>query len=305
MSSGLGIVWLVWAGCAILAGVLATWVHSESVLAVLTLAGPLALVAFASGLVDDVYGSSDAKGFKGHLRALAHGKMTTGGLKLIGIGLACLVVAFIITQLAPWGVSIGVDEAPSTTMIFSYLLRALVAGAAIALTSNFINLTDLRPGRALKAFSLLAVLGAVSTGWLLSASPAAPGNMTVAERAVETFALMFFVLGPVAAVWRWDLGEVGMLGDSGANPMGAVAGMLIVLGLPLWGLIVYALLMFGLNAASERVSYSRVIEAAPFLRMIDRLGRLPHDGESPGTAPVGAAGGNQAETRSHEGASPE
>jgi UDP-GlcNAc:undecaprenyl-phosphate GlcNAc-1-phosphate transferase len=260
---GLGIVWLIWAGCAIVGGVASSSIESESSLAVLTLAGPFALVAFALGAVDDAYGSSDARGFRGHLRELMGGRLTTGGLKLLGIGTASLVVALVVAPIASWG---------GETVGAQLLGKAVLAGAAIALTSNFVNLTDLRPGRALKVYGFLAILGVASTLVALAAAipPIRPESV-----AVDSVALTLFVLGPVVAVWRYDLGEEGMLGDAGANPMGAVAGMLIVLGLPLWGLIAYLALMLGLNLTSERFSFSRVIESNRVLNWIDVLGRLP------------------------------
>ncbi len=150
---GLGIAWLLWAGAAIVGGVVISSILSSpafasgeagSVVAVLTLAGPLALVAFALGVVDDAYGSSDARGFRGHLRALAHGHMSTGMLKLIGISAASLVVGLILSGVAPW-VDAGGDVGPARLGV------GVLGGAAIALTSNFVNLLDLRPGRALKA----------------------------------------------------------------------------------------------------------------------------------------------------------
>lgn len=52
--------------------------------------GPVVVVAFGLGLVgllDDVAGSDDSRGFRGHLRALAGGRLTTGGAKLL-VGLA-------------------------------------------------------------------------------------------------------------------------------------------------------------------------------------------------------------------------
>jgi len=74
-------------------------------------------------------------------------------------------------------------------------------------------------------------------------------------------------------VWRYDLGEQGMMGDAGANPMGAVAGLLIVAGLPAWGTVVYFVLMLALNLASERVSFSRIIESSALLSRVDAFGR--------------------------------
>jgi len=268
---GLGIVWLVWAGCAIVAGVIGGMLGPGSVLQVFTLAGPLALVAFALGMVDDALGTGADRGFKGHFRALAKGRMTTGMLKLVGVGTASLVVALVVSEFAPWG-SEGLMRGELSAGGIS---GVVLATAAIALTSNFVNLTDLRPGRALKAYSVLALLAAALLAFALGGiAPAAPPVQPL--DGVATFitaALM--LLGPAAAVLRYDLGELGMLGDAGANPMGAVAGMTIVLTLPLWGLAFYSFALLALNLASERVSFSAVIEGSAPLRWVDRLGRLP------------------------------
>lgn len=267
---GLGIAWLVWAGCSIIGGVASANFLDRSSLPVLTLAGPLVLVAFALGVVDDAYGSGESRGFRGHLGAMARGRLTTGGLKLIGIGLASLVVGFVLRGFGEWDAT-----APLWLGSAGSVIAALLASASIALTSNFVNLTDLRPGRALKVYSALALIGAACVAFVFG-----PSALDVVERvgdgqqAVDFVVLVVFLLGPVVATWSYDLGERGMLGDAGANPMGAVAGMMIVAGLPFWGVVVFSAVMLGLNLASERVSFSRVIEGNRVLSWLDGLGRL-------------------------------
>lgn len=257
---GLGVTWLLWSGLAMLAA--RAGEQAQSFSALLTLAGPLALVAFALGIVDDSYGTGSDRGFKGHLRALLKGRLTTGGLKLLGISVASYVVAAIAAEVAAWRM----------TTVPARMAVALLAGAAIALTANFVNLTDLRPGRALKVYSALAIVGSI--GAVYGVRPSVD-SMSPATLVLDHAALALFVLAPVFAVWRYDLGERGMLGDAGANAMGAVAGLLIVYGLPLWALAGYALVVFALNLASERFSFSRIIEATPILRRIDEAGRTP------------------------------
>lgn len=260
---GLGVVWLIWSGAAVAGGTVFAVLGSDaSVLPILLLAGLLSLVVFAFGLVDDAYGTGASRGFRGHLRELRRGRLTTGGLKLFGISVASYAVSVV---LAP--VSMGEDVGG-----LAYIL-ALPAGAAIALTSNFVNLTDLRPGRALKVYTVLAVAGILSTVLLLGHGAGASVTSEPARTALDLAALGLFVLGPVVAVYRYDFGGLGMLGDAGANPMGAVAGMLVVVGLPLWALGVYLVLMLALNLASERISFSRVIERNPLLSWLDMLGR--------------------------------
>ncbi|MDP2233754.1 MAG: hypothetical protein Q8K89_08970, partial [Actinomycetota bacterium] len=226
----------------------------------LALAGLLALVTFALGLVDDAYGTSAERGFRGHLTALAKGRLTTGGMKLFGISLASLHAATFLLA--------GRDGAGSAPV--GALVIALPAGAAIALTSNLANLTDLRPGRALKSYCLLAACGVVSSAVGMGYSA---GVSTSGSIAIRVAVLALFAFGRVVAVWKYDLGEIGMLGDAGANPMGAVAGLMIVAGLSMAGVLVYLALILALNLASERVSFSKVIDGNRFLRWIDALGR--------------------------------
>jgi UDP-GlcNAc:undecaprenyl-phosphate GlcNAc-1-phosphate transferase len=147
----------------------------------------------------------------------------------------------------------------------------IMATPAIALTANLVNLTDLRPGRALKAYVLLAgtaIEAMAASAWFVSEGTGMSRALTVALVA------SLLTLGPVLAVWRYDLGERGMLGDAGANAMGALAGFLLASSLPTWGLGVYLVLVVTLNILSERVSFSRVIEGNTLLRWIDGLGRL-------------------------------
>jgi hypothetical protein len=84
-------------------------------------------------------------------------------------------------------------------------------------------------------------------------------------------------LGPLLAVWYLDLGERAMLGDMGANALGALAGALLVEALPLPWLAACAVVLLALNLASERVSFSAVIERNGVLRRLDMLGRAPAD----------------------------
>jgi hypothetical protein len=123
----------------------------------------------------------------------------------------------------------------------------LLSGAVIAGTANLLNLLDLRPGRALKS--------GVAGGLLL----AGPG-----------------VVASCAALLPSDLAERRMLGDCGANALGAALGVRLVQRVrsrP--GRLVALGALVGLTAASERVSFSEVIDRTPVLRRIDQAGRLP------------------------------
>jgi len=184
------------------------------------------------GLGDDLWGSRAHGGFKGHLGALRQGRVTTGLVKLVGG--AALALA------AGWALS-------------ESLLPALVDGTLIALAANFVNLLDLRPGRALKTWLLLAI------GPALAGSTVRP-----LLAAVGVWALLYAPL---------DLGAKAMLGDTGANALGALAGLGLVLVLPFWGKVVLIAVLLGLHLLSEKHSFSAAIERFGPLRALDRLGR--------------------------------
>ena len=237
---GLGWAWAAWG--------LGAWVVAGPVPGVL-IAGVAVL-----GWIDDRFGDRATTGFGGHLRALARGRVTTGLLKLAGIA-----------ALAVWAVWLtGMrGQAPTAVRVADWLMAA----AVIALAANLVNLLDRRPGRALKAYSLLAV-GPVAlfAANQLARSGGGPGLLP----ALQEVAVFF---GPVFATWHLDVTERAMLGDMGANAAGALAGWLLVGVLPLPGLAVAAVLLLAANLASERVSFSAVIEGNRVLRGLDMLGR--------------------------------
>lgn len=199
-----------------------------------------ACFAFAFlGFIDDVLGTDRDRGFRGHLGALTEGRLTTGAMKLLGGG----VVAIVLTA-APGEVS-G---------------RRLLADAAlVALAANLGNLLDRAPGRTIKVGLLAYVPIALVAG-------TSPVGLALAP-----------VVGASAGLLPADLDERLMLGDTGANLLGAVLGLAVVLetSRPVRTAVLVGLIL--LNAASERVSFSRLIDGTPGLRHLDRLGRRPDD----------------------------
>lgn len=195
----------------------------------------------AFGLVDDLAEdtSTRRKGLKGHLGALARGELTTGGLKVLGIGATSLAAAALGT--------------PRRGPVPAHLVDVAVNGALVAGTANLLNLLDLRPGRALKS----AV--AVSAPYLGTSAAPTTGA----------------VLGAAAAAARDDLGERDMLGDCGANALGAVLGTQVALTSPRPVRWLALAGVVGLTFASERVSFSRVIDGNDVLRRVDAWGRRP------------------------------
>jgi hypothetical protein len=133
------------------------------------------------------------------------------------------------------------------------MLSTVVAGGVIAGTANLVNLLDLRPGRALKAVIGLALPMALP-------SPAAAT-----------------ALGASVGVIADDLDARSMLGDTGANAAGALVGLALVERTGPVGRAVALAALTALTLASERVSFSAVIERHPLLRRLDRWGRPATD----------------------------
>lgn len=189
------------------------------------------------GLLDDLGGDASSKGFAGHLRALGRARLTTGAVKLFGGGAVAVLVA-----------SAGSDERPG---------RLLLDAALIALAANLANLLDRAPGRVAKVALLLALPVALVAG--------------VDER----MAGPVVIAGATLALLWPDLREQLMLGDTGANVLGATLGLAVVLTTAASTRTVVLVAVLALNLASERVSFSRVIDRTPPLRALDRLGRRP------------------------------
>jgi hypothetical protein len=203
-----------------------------------------AIVGTVSGVVggyDDLAGARPEqardKGFAGHLAALRAGRVSAGAVKVAGIGAAAAAAALLTRR-----------GRGAAAMVDGVLTTGLVAG-----TANLLNLLDLRPGRAGKAAAIAATAGLGGPAGGLVAGP----------------------LGATLEVLPFDLGERVMLGDCGANAVGALIGLRLA---QLPGRASRAGLLAGIVAltlASEKVSFTQVIEATPGLRELDRLGRRP------------------------------
>ncbi len=186
------------------------------------------------GLVDDVLGDGSARGFTGHIGALVRGRITTGFLKLFG-GAAVAVVLV-------------------ATPGFASGRRLLVDAVLIALAANLGNLLDRAPGRTLK-FGLVAyvplalVLGTGTAGIAIATA-----------------------MGAAFALLPDDLGERVMLGDTGANIVGAVLGLGVVLGRGETTRVTALVIVVVLTIVAEVSSFSRIIDRVPPLRWFDRLG---------------------------------
>lgn len=198
-------------------------------------AGVLVALGFgALGLLDDLVGDADRRGFRGHVGAVVRGELTTGFVKLAG------------------GVALGVVVAAGQA---GGALDALRGGLLVAAAANLGNLFDRAPGRVLKMAAVgLGIVVACGTSAALVSGP------------VVVVAAGLGLLGV-------DLSERGMLGDTGANVLGAAVGLGLLGALGATGEWIALGAVAALNLVSERVSFSRVIDRTPPLRWLDRLGR--------------------------------
>jgi len=187
------------------------------------------------GLMDDLLGTRDTTGIKGHLSMLLKGCLTTGGLKALGGG----------------GLAFGFS------LLFSHgLLQIFLNTFIIALFTNAINLTDLRPGRAGKAFLIIG-------GFFLAGSIYHFSAATV---------LLVPAYGSVLAFLPFDLKGQVMMGDTGSNVLGITLGIVSVLMLPLvWKFVVLTLLVL-LHIYTEKYSLTETIKRITVLRLIDEWG---------------------------------
>lgn len=198
--------------------------------------------AGAIGLYDDLAGTDHYRGLRGHLAAVRAGTVTTGALKVAGLTGVAVVGALL--QRRPRA---GAGKPTSTS---SRAVDVCVDAALIAGTANLVNLLDLRPGRAVKSVTVLGLPLAGAAGGAGAA-----------------------VLGGLAGVVGPDLRGRSMLGDCGANAAGAGLAAAFTEVAPRPARLVALGFVSALTLASERVSFTTVIEGTRWLAAIDRLGR--------------------------------
>jgi UDP-GlcNAc:undecaprenyl-phosphate GlcNAc-1-phosphate transferase len=189
-------------------------------------------VAFL-GLVDDAL-SGPSRGWRGHARAAASGQLSTGALKAVGtLGLALYVLADGLASPAEY----------------------LLAVAVLVLSTNLFNLLDLRPGRSVKVFVLLAI------------------GLTLGAWSLDVLWALGLFAGPLLVAGLFDLRERAMLGDTGSNLIGGLAGLWLVLTLSTTGQLVALVVLLGITAYGEFRSISELVARTPVLRHLDSFGR--------------------------------
>jgi UDP-GlcNAc:undecaprenyl-phosphate/decaprenyl-phosphate GlcNAc-1-phosphate transferase len=190
------------------------------------------------GFLDDALGQGEAattpRGWRGHWAALRSGSLSTGAIKAIG---ALALAAYVVSGrgLEDW--------------------RYIADVALLILATNLFNLLDLRPGRAEKGLVLLGA-GLCLGSWTL-----------------EPLGLLGIFVGPVLVGAWLTLGEKAMLGDTGSNLIGAIAGVWLLTSLGEEARLIALAVVLGMTIYGELRSISKTIDSVPPLRWLDSLGR--------------------------------
>lgn len=189
------------------------------------------------GLLDDIFGNEEVKGFKQHIKKFFSGEITTGFLKAIFIFL-----------ISTWAV---ISYPYPDKIIFVDIL-------IITLFSNFFNLLDLRPSRAIKVFLLLFFI--------------------LAEIFIKNFYNKEFflewlpLLTAIIVIIPFDFRGKAMLGDTGSNILGFSIGFITVQACNDFYKIIILVFLVIFHLFCEKYSLSEVIDKNKFLRYIDKLG---------------------------------
>lgn len=195
------------------------------------LAGTLSASLF--GFVDDVIGD-ESKGIKGHGKMLLKGRYTSGALK----GLTAIFIS--LTIALSWRNG-GAELILNMVLIFLF--------------QNFINLMDLRPGRAVKAYApffLITALSGIRPAFLWVNS----GVLIM---------LLFYL--------RYELAEKCMMGDAGSNALGILLGMAAASSNSMIFKYIITGFLILIHIYSEYHSISSLIENVWILKFLDSLGR--------------------------------
>lgn len=192
------------------------------------------------GVIDDILGDGKIRGIKGHLMVILKGGLSTGGIKLIIALFLSILLSF---------------------YYHSYFVYRLVYTLIFLLFINFINLMDLRPGRATKVF-LISVIILLLTGRF--------NNLWIFTPVAT--AIPFYIKG--------EMREQYMLGDTGANLLGGILGYYTIKNISPAPAFIMAFILLAIHIVAEYYSISKIIESVPILRQIDQLWRMKDDADT-------------------------
>ena len=188
---------------------------------------------FFAGILDDIIGTREVSGLKGHFKSFFKGVLTTGGFKAIFGGFVGLLISIAISESIP-----------------DIIINTLI----IALSTNLMNLLDLRPGRAIKVYLVITVTIFITlTGYIKI--------------------LPLLILPNVLAYFNYDLKAKAMMGDTGSNVLGISIGMLMVFGYSFNVRVSWLVFLVLIHILTEKYSLTKIIENNKILNFIDKLGR--------------------------------
>jgi Glycosyl transferase family 2 len=210
----------------------------------------------------------DARGFAHRGRQLLDALLAAGPLRVNHRGARLPLVGWIVALHEPLVTAIGLADdrwsgeergfaahlrARRTTGVLKLVgiplvalarTRSLSGALLVALSANALNQLDTKPGRALKAYLAAALVVDAPLGLAVLLAP-------------------------------YDLREMAMLGDGGANGLGAMLGWSSVNRFTGRGRWVAIGALAGLTLLGERRSLGGLIERTPVLRELDAWGRVP------------------------------
>lgn len=188
---------------------------------------------FFAGILDDIIGNRDVSGLKGHFKSFFKGTLTTGGFKAIFGGFVGVLISIAVSDSIP-----------------DIIINTLI----IALSTNLMNLLDLRPGRAIKVYIVIMIAIFITlTGYVKI--------------------LPLLILPNVLAYFNYDLKAKAMMGDTGSNVLGISIGMLIVFGYSFKVRVSWLVFLVFIHILTEKYSLTKIIENNKILNFIDKLGR--------------------------------
>ena len=188
---------------------------------------------FFAGILDDIIGTREVSGLKGHFKSFFKGTLTTGGFKAIFGGFVGVLISIAISESIP-----------------DIIINTLI----IALSTNLMNLLDLRPGRAIKVYLVIMIVIFITLA----------GYIKV---------LTLLILPNVLAYFKYDLKAKAMMGDTGSNVLGISIGMIMVFGYSFNVRVGWLVFLVLIHILTEKYSLTKIIENNKILNFIDKLGR--------------------------------
>ncbi|MDD3839178.1 MAG: hypothetical protein PHP06_01210 [Clostridia bacterium] len=185
------------------------------------------------GIVDDLVGNRRTTGLRGHFSKFIKGDFTTGTFKAI----ICLLISIIISSTLSKG-------------YIDLILNILV----ICLSTNLINIFDVRPGRAVKVVLFLCTIFLlIEISLLYLATP------------------LICMLGVYG---NYDVKSYCMMGDTGSNILGFILGFFSISHFDFLTKITYLIFLIIIHIVAERYSITDIINHHRVLSFIDKIGSI-------------------------------